>query len=60
MHDNARKHVSRRAMLGALSAVGGAAIAGACGSASASPTSPTDSTSTTIYPGWYPFTTGRG
>jgi protocatechuate 3,4-dioxygenase beta subunit len=46
MHDNAKKQVSRRAMLGALSAVGGAAIAGACGSASASPTSPTDPTST--------------
>jgi len=46
MHDNAQKPVTRRAILGALTAVGGAAIAGACGSASASPTNPTESTST--------------
>jgi protocatechuate 3,4-dioxygenase beta subunit len=43
--------LSRRAMLGALTAVGGAAIAGACGSA-ASPASPsTGSTSTGGSPG---------
>jgi len=38
--------VSRRHILGALSAVGGAAIAGACGTATASPTSPSSGTST--------------
>ena len=44
MHD-INKHLSRRRMLGALTAVGGAAIAGACGAsgASASPTSPASS-----------------
>jgi len=45
MHDNAKKHVTRRAILGALTAVGSAAIAGACGSAAASPTTPTEPTS---------------
>ena len=41
-----KKHLSRRAMIGALTAVGGAAIAGACGS-EAAPTSPSTGTSTT-------------
>ena len=46
MHDHRPKHLSRRALLGVLTAVGGAAIAGACG-ATAAPTSPaTDSTAT--------------
>jgi protocatechuate 3,4-dioxygenase beta subunit len=45
MHD-INRHLSRRAMLGALSAVGSAAIAGACG-AQASPTTPPSTSSTT-------------
>ena len=45
MHDNRRKHISRRQILGALSAVGAAALAEACGSAS--PTSPSTTTTTT-------------
>jgi len=52
MHNSTKKSLTRRAVLGALTAVGGAAIAGACGSATASPTGPsTGSTSTGDSPG---------
>jgi protocatechuate 3,4-dioxygenase beta subunit len=45
MHPQRQKVISRRAILGALTAVGGAAIAGACGT-SAAPTSPSTSSAT--------------
>jgi protocatechuate 3,4-dioxygenase beta subunit len=45
MHDETQTFLSRRALLGALTAVGGAAIAGACGAAAA-PAGPTTGSST--------------
>jgi len=38
MHDDIKTHLSRRALLGAFTAVGGAALAGACGASAASNT----------------------
>src|SRR5438045_8823365 len=49
MHDHKQKRISRRDILGALTAAGAAAVAGACGSSS--PTSPTASGGTTTTTG---------